>query len=152
MTDATSNTLLAALSTRRLVATRYIVVSLLNVVNHQVLLYLANSGWGWGGGRSNVFAAVLAAIPGYLLSRYWVWEVRGNNSFRTEILPFWTIALLGLLVSTGLAEAADRVFGAGLAVALASLFGYFVIWVLKFIVLDRLFHQSNQQRTEAGVA
>ena len=137
---------------RRGMALRFLVVSLINVVTHQVLLYLANSGWGWSGGVANAFAAVVTAIPGYLLSRYWVWAVRGTHSFKGEILPFWLIALAGLLFSTGLAEVADRLFGAGIAVALASLFGYFVVWVLKFMILDRLFERSARRNEEVAVS
>ena len=80
-----------------------------------------------------------------------MWEVRGSTSFRSEVLPFWTMALLGLVFSTVLAEIADRVFGAGLAVALASLAGYFVVWVMKFILLDKLFERSAR-RNEAALA
>ncbi len=137
---------------RRGIASRYIVVSVVNLFNHQLLLNLANSGWGWSGGRANVFAAVLSAIPGYLLSRYWVWAVRGSHSFRTEILPFWVLALLGLIFSTALAEGADRAFGAGIAVALASLAGYFVVWVMKFIILDRIFERSARRHEEVPVS
>lgn len=137
---------------RRGMAVRFLLVSVINVVTHQLLLYLANSIWGWGGGLSNAFAAVLTAIPGYLLSRYWVWSVRGNHSFRGEILPFWIIALAGLVFSTGLAEGADRLFGAGIAVALASLLGYFVVWVAKFIILDRLFERSARRNEEVAVS
>ncbi len=120
-------------------AFRYLAVSILNVVNHQILLNLANSGWGWGGGVSNLFAAVIAAIPAYFITRYWVWNVRGSHSVRAEILPFWILSLAGLVISSGLAEGADRLFGAGLAVAMASMFGYFIVWVGKFVILDRLF-------------
>lgn len=131
-----------------MLALRYVAVSAVNIVNHQILLNVANSVWGWGGGVSNVFAAVVASVPAYLLSRYWVWEVRGANSLRAEVLPFWIIALAGLVLSTALAEMADRTFGSGIWVALASLFGYFVVWVLKFIVLDRIFHRSISRLAE----
>ncbi|MFV0257886.1 MAG: GtrA family protein [Acidimicrobiales bacterium] len=131
-----------ALIERRLIAGKYLAVSAVNLVNHQLLLFLANSIWGWPGGWSNVFAAVLAAVPAYLLSRYWVWEVRGGHSLRGEVIPFWTIALLGLALSTVLAQAADQLFGSGLWVALASLTGYGVVWVVKFAVLDGLFTRS----------
>ena len=120
-------------------AARYVVVSVVNVVNHQALLFLAHSIWGWSGGVANVFAAVVAAIPAYLLSRYWVWSVRGSHSVRGEILPFWTLALAGLVVSTGLAEAADRLFDETATVIAGSLLGYFVVWVGKFAVLNRIF-------------
>lgn len=127
---------------RRGIALRYAAVSIINVVNHQVLLNLANSGWGWGGGQSNVFAAVIAAVPGYLLSRRWVWRVSGSHSLRNEIAPFWTLALIGLVLSTVLAEVADRYLGAGVWVAVGSLVGYFIVWVMKFVILDRLFNRS----------
>ncbi len=127
---------------RRSVAIRYIMVSGLNVVDHQALLALANSGWGWGGGRANAFAAVVAAFPAYILSRNWVWKAQGSYSFRAEILPFWIIAMVGLVVSTLMAEAADRAFGSGLAVAAGSIVGYLVVWVLKFLVLEHLFERS----------
>jgi len=129
----------------RTVALRYVVVSAVNVVNHQALLLLAHSVWGWPGGVANVFAAVLAAIPGYLLSRYWVWSLRGSHSVRSEILPFWTLALLGLIVSTVLAEVADRAFESPLAVSAASFAGYFVVWVLKFLVLNKIFERSARR-------
>jgi putative flippase GtrA len=134
---------------RRKVALRYVLVSLLNVANHQVLLAIANSGWEWSGGRANVFAAVVAAVPAYLLSRYWVWEARGSHSLRAEILPFWIIALIGLVLSTLLAEVADRVFGSGLPVALASIAGYTVVWVMKFLILEKLFTRRLTLRYQA---
>ena len=120
-------------------ATRYLAVSAFNFAGHQVLLYLANSVWGWPGGIANVFAACVMSVPAYLLSRAWVWEVDGRHDVRRQVLPFWAITLAGLLVSTVLAAVADDVFGAGLAVNIASLIGYFIVWVAKFFLLDRLF-------------
>jgi len=130
------------LGNSRDLAGRYLAVSAVNFTGHQILLFLANSVWGWGGGWANVFAACTMAVPAYLLSRRWVWGVGGRHDLRGEVLPFWGITLLGLAVSTALAASADRIFGAGLLVNLASLGGYFVVWVAKFFLLDRLFtHQ-----------
>ncbi len=133
----------------RKVATRYLVVSGFNTLNHQILLFLANSVWDWTGGWANAFAASVAALPAYLMSRAWVWEVSGRHSLRREVIPFWAIALVGLLVSTLFAEIADRTFGAGIAVNIASLVGYFVVWVAKFMVLDRLFTAGGDAAQES---
>lgn len=135
----------------RKVATRYLVVSAINTLNHQLVLFVANSVWNWTGGWANAFAACVAALPAYLMSRAWVWEVSGRHSLRREVIPFWTIALVGLIVSTLFAEAADRWFGAGLVVNFASLVGYFVVWVGKFLLLDRLF-TSAPATLEEGAA
>ena len=125
------------------IMTRYLAVSLMNVVNHQVLLQIAVRWWGWGGGQANVFAAIVAAVPAYLLSRYWVWQVEGRPSLRAEIIPFWTISLLGLVASTLAAAAADAMFAEPIMISVGSLIGYFVVWVLKFLILDRLFARAE---------
>jgi putative flippase GtrA len=145
VSPTTVSDVLAAAFDRRGLAARYGAVSGLNLANHQIVLNVAYLWFGWGGGVSNVTAAVVAAVPAYLLSRHWVWGVRGGHSLRGEIVPFWGLALAGVVVSTALAESADRVFATGLWVAGASLFGYFVVWVLKFLILDRLFRRSTRR-------
>lgn len=129
-------------------AGRYVLVSVVNVVNHQLILQLALQMWSWSGGWANAFAASVAAIPAYFMSRYWVWEVRGRSSLRGEVLPFWAIALVGLVVSSLMAEAADRLFDNRLMISAGSLLGYFVVWVAKFLLLDLLFGRSRTMTGE----
>lgn len=129
-------------------AGRYVLVSVVNVVNHQLILQLALQMWSWSGGWANAFAASVAAIPAYFMSRYWVWEVRGRSSLRGEVLPFWAIALVGLVVSSLMAEAADRLFDNRLMISAGSLLGYFVVWVAKFLLLDLLFGRSRKMTGE----
>ncbi len=138
------NPLADVLAGRGKLAGRYLAVSIINIFNSQALLYIANSIWGWPGGWANVFAAILASIPAYLLSRAWVWEKRGGHSMRREVLPFWVITFVGLVVSSVAAALADRQFGAGLLVNVASLGAYFIVWVAKFVLLDHLFSQDPQ--------
>lgn len=129
-------------------AGRYVLVSAVNVANHQLVLQLALQLWSWSGGWANAFAASVAAIPAYFMSRYWVWEVRGRSSLRGEVLPFWAIALVGLIVSSLTAEAADRLFDDRLMISAGSLIGYFVVWVAKFLLLDLLFDRDRKSTSE----
>lgn len=130
---------------------RYVVVSMINVVNHQALLQLALQWWGFSGGWANAFAGLVAVIPAYFLSRSWVWRVTGPSSVRSEMGPFWLIALAGLATSTALAEAADRLFAEPWLVSAGSLTGYFIVWVAKFIILNVLFARSRGDRSGAAV-
>lgn len=127
------------------VVLRYLITSAINLINHQVLLQIAVRWWGWSGGWANVFAAMIAVIPAYLLSRYWVWQVTGAPDVRNEVVPFWVIAAVGLVVSTVAAEVADREFDSPLLISVASLSAYFVVWVIKFIVLNVLFKRSKAE-------
>ncbi|MEM7339555.1 MAG: GtrA family protein [Actinomycetota bacterium] len=145
MSDSTPQNLINTVREVQGVAARYGAVSILNVINHQILLNIAHNVWGWGGGVSNVFAAFLAAIPAYFISRQWVWKVQGAHSIRGEVVPFWTLSLLGLLISTALAEGGERIFGSGLPVALGSLLGYFIVWLAKFVILDKMFEASARR-------
>ncbi len=121
-------------------AGRFLLVTVINNINHQGLLYVANSIWHWSGGQANLFAGLVAAIPAYLLSRSWVWGVKSkHHDLRRHVLPFLGIAAVGLLVSTIFAEVADRWFGSGLAVNFATLVAYFLVWLGKYLMLDRLF-------------
>jgi putative flippase GtrA len=119
-------------------AGRYVLVSIGNTVCHQTMLLVGYSGFGWSGGWSNVFAACVAAVPSYFLSRAWVWQRSGRHSFGREVLPFWIIALVGLAASTLMAHLADRYIGRQVWVNLGSLTGYFFVWVAKFFLLDHL--------------
>ena len=124
---------------------RYLAVSVVNIFNHQTLLFIAHAVWGWGGGWANIFAATVSAVPAYFLSRAWVWKRTGGHSWRAEVVPFWGIALVGLVVSSASAETADRVFDSTLAVQVASLVGYLIVWIAKFFLLDRLFTDAAEE-------
>ena len=95
---------------------------------------------------ANVVATLAGTIPSFQLNRRWVWNHSGRPSWRREVLPFVTLTLAGLALSTALvavftvlAERADIGHG-GMAVlaVVANLIGFGIVWVVQFIVLDRL--------------
>lgn len=123
-------------------AARYSLVSGISVVITQVLLIGFKGGLGWPGATANALAVCLAAGPSYVLNRYWTWSKRGRNRVWKEIVPFWSTALLGLAFSTWLVALADRRWGTVLAVSLANLLAFGLLWVGKFILLDRVLFAS----------
>jgi putative flippase GtrA len=117
---------------------RYCGVSVFNLCFGQSLLFFFHSILDWPGWIANVTAVMISAGPAYLLSRHWVWRQRGPNSFKTEVLPFWSMAFLGLTISTVAVAIVDDHYDGALPVQLASVASFFVVWILKFFVLDRL--------------
>src|SRR5205823_1682180 len=124
---------------------RYSLVSGISVVIGQTLLVTFKGVLGWPGAVSNLLAVCLSAIPSYVLNRYWVWNKRGKNDVLGEIVPFWSMALLGLAFSTWLVALADHRWGTTLAVSAANLSAFGSLWIAKFVVLNRiLFRQPSE--------
>ncbi len=117
---------------------RFGAVSAINVVVTQSLLLAALIGLSWSGVASNVFAVTVSAVPAYLLSRYWVWQKRGRNHLFKEVVPFWSLAILGLILSTAAVWFVDTRWDPHpLVINLTNLAAFGVIWVSKFLILDR---------------
>jgi len=95
---------------------------------------------------ANVIATLAGTFPSFELNRRWVWNQSGRPSFRRQVLPFVSLTFAGLALSTvlvaGITRVADRAdLGHGeLAVlaVMANLVGFGIVWVIQFIVLDRL--------------
>jgi putative flippase GtrA len=84
---------------------------------------------------ANVIAVAVSTVPAYYINRYWVWAKKDANSLKREVVPFWTMAFLGLLLSSiivGAVEDADN----RLLISAANLSGFAILWVAKFFVLD----------------
>jgi len=125
---------------------RFAGVSVIGVVVTQTLLILLKGGLGWAGVPANIVATAVAAVPAYLLNRRWVWGVRGAHSFSREIVPFWSYTLLGLALSTGFVAYADSRWGSTVAVSIANLVGWAVLWCGKFVLLERyLFGEDDEE-------
>jgi putative flippase GtrA len=117
---------------------RYSLTSLAGVAVGQSTLVLCVAVLGWPGVASNLVAVSAGTVPNYLLNRYWTWQKFGRNRFFGEVLPFWTMTLLGLLLSTIAVAYADHRWGTTFAISAANLSGFGVLWVAKFLLLDRV--------------
>jgi len=118
---------------------RYIGVTFVNVLVGQTLLYVFHAVVGWPGMAANALAVAVGSIPAYLLSRHYVWEQpRGGHSVGGEIAPFWILAFAGLALSTVTVGVVDGIFGGTLSVQLANASAFGALWIVRFLVLDRL--------------
>ena len=117
---------------------RYCGVSVVNVLVGQGILAFCLLVLDLGGVLSQFIAASLSAIPAYILSRRWVWKQRGKDSFRTEVLPFWTMAIIGLVFAVASIAIMERFTDHPIVIMLTSLGAYGVVWVGKYFVLDKI--------------
>ena len=132
---------------------RYSAVSVISVIVSELLLFVAFGLLHWSARASNIWAVCLSAIPSYYLNRAWAWGKRGRSHFLKEVVPFWTMALIGLAFSTWAADYAEsnasRVtsshFFTTVMVMGASLAAFGVLWVAKFVILNKLMFGAHPQ-------
>ena len=125
---------------------RYSAVSLISVATGQAALGLAFGLFGLTARPSNYVGFAAGAIPSYYLNRRWTWGRTGRSHLIGEVLPFWVLAIAGLVVSTWAVGEAES-FAASvtrtrslqtLTVMGASLAAYGALWVTKFAAFDRI--------------
>ena len=100
---------------------------------------------------STVIGNMVATIPSYYLNRTWTWGKKGRSHFRSEIVPFWSMAFLGTIFSILGATFAKHIvethqwhhlINTGV-VAFANLMSFGVFWILKLKVFNRIFHVDD---------
>ncbi len=123
---------------RGALALKYSMVSVIGVTITQTLLVLLVGIFDRDPTSSNVVAVMVCAVPVFLLNKRWVWSHDGKVSFRREIMPFWVFTAAGLALSTGLVALAQSVSDSTLLVMLASVAGFGILWVAKFLFLDQV--------------
>ena len=128
---------------------KYTMVSVIStIVSFGVLFLVFGVFKLWGEVASTVFANVVATVPSYWLNRRWVWGKGGRSHLTKEIIPFWSLSAVGIVVSMGgaaLAKHIGKVHHLPHAeqtalVLVANLLSFGIFWVLKFLVFNRMFH------------
>jgi putative flippase GtrA len=100
---------------------------------------------------ATVTANAIATIPSYQLNRKWAWGKGGRSHLTKEILPFWSMACLGIFVSIFGAYFAKHVsvthhlphLEQTIVVLAANVLSFAVFWVLKLLLFNRLFHETE---------
>jgi putative flippase GtrA len=115
----------------------------------QIQLYVYITQLDWSHAWANVVAVSVTCVPGYLITKYWVWGSRDSAAMHKEALAFWGMNLAGLALPTLFVVIAGRFTDSHWAVNVANLAGFGVLWVAKFLVLDEyLFKSTNAPLVE----
>jgi putative flippase GtrA len=118
--------------------TRYCAASAAGVSVGVPVLAICYGVLGWNELVANLVSVTLGSIPNYLINRYWTWHQTGKNRLWGEVVPFWVMSVLGMILSLFAVNYADARWGTTLAVVAAQLSGFAVVWLAKFLVLDRI--------------
>ncbi|NNN19952.1 MAG: hypothetical protein HKL84_08895 [Acidimicrobiaceae bacterium] len=128
-------------------AFKYTVASAVSVVISQVVLFLAFGVFHiWSATTSNFVAVAVSAVPSYYMNRAWAWGKTGRSHLFKEIVPFWGLAFLGLILSLWAVGAAEHFalihhfphLEVAVIVNVASIGAFGVLWIGKFIIFNKV--------------
>ncbi|KJF17224.1 MULTISPECIES: GtrA family protein [Acidithrix] len=140
-------------------AFRYSLTSVISAVISQ-LAFLALYGLSILGAKySSISATLIGAVPSYFLNRYWAFEKKERNHFFSEVVPYFIMAVLGLVASTWSSDFADShrsiVGNSRLAQIIwvdGAYFGAFaVLWVAKYFFLRKFLFGRDQKKSQPVV-
>jgi hypothetical protein len=78
-----------------------------------------------------------------------VWKKRGKSSLYAEVVPFWVMTFLGLVLSTVFVVVfEDRYPDSKILANVGNVMGFGVLWVAKFFVLDRILFKVTHEHVE----
>ena len=117
---------------------KYSAASLVAVPVGLSVFVVLNGPLGWGPIAANLVSVSIGAIPNYLINRRWTWHQTGKNRLWGEVVPFWVMSGLGALVSLWTVNYADNRWHNTTYNAIAQLVGFGIVWLAKFLVLDKL--------------
>jgi putative flippase GtrA len=101
----------------------------------------------WSEVPSTIFGNVVATFPSYWLNRKWAWGKHGRSHFFKEMVPFWTLAAIGIAFAI-VGAALARHIGIALKldhgeqtllVLVANVMSFGIFWVAKLLLFNRLF-------------
>jgi putative flippase GtrA len=129
---------------------RYTLVSVISALTSLVILTIIFGVLRLGSEvYCTLFANIMAGIPSYILNRRWVWGKSGRSHIWREILPFAVMSITGIgfaLYTASLAHNFADVHhlqhvARTVLVVGANIAAFGILWLLKFVILNRLFAQ-----------
>src|SRR5262245_12443927 len=117
---------------------KYSAASVVAICVGQPVFWICNGVLGWDAIVSNLVSVSCGAVPNYLINRRWTWSQTGKNRLWGEIVPFWAMSALGLIMSLLFVHYADERWHSTPINAIAQLTGFGVVWLAKFLVLDKV--------------
>ena len=92
---------------------------------------------------ASLVAAAIVTLPNFFANKRFVWRVTSGETLRGHVLVFWVAVMLGVALATTLtylvetATTGQPTLVRGAAVFVAQMIGFGIVWVGRFLILDR---------------
>jgi putative flippase GtrA len=134
---------------------RYSMASVVAVIVSTTCLVIFDGLIGMSAVVASTLATSIAAVPSYEMNRKWAWGKTGRSHLLKEVVPFWTIAFISWGVSTICVRLMEN-YSKGhhfshlsqtIAVTVVYVGAFGVLWVVKFIIFNKLMfvHRHHQE-------
>jgi putative flippase GtrA len=106
------------------------------------LMFKANSGEP-NFTKASITASAVLTLPNFYANSRFVWKDTPTDNRRTQVLVFWVAAMLGVTFATILTAIVEHAtkdsshLWQAIAVFFAQLVGFGIVWVGRFMLLDR---------------
>jgi putative flippase GtrA len=93
--------------------------------------------------KASLASAAILTLPNFFANKLFVWRDTSRDKLRTQVVVFWIAAMLGVAFATYLTWLVEKVVSdksalvESAAVFGAQLAGFGLVWVGRFLVLDR---------------
>src|SRR5271168_4174908 len=129
---------------------RYSAVSCISTVTSLTVLGVLVGIFGVNAVVANVLATAVGTVPSFELNRRWVWFDHSQRSVLRQVAPFCSLSFAGLVLSTLTVRAVSaRTIDLSrgwhtLAVEAANVSAYGALWVVQFVLLDRVLFRDRR--------
>jgi putative flippase GtrA len=121
---------------------RYAAVSVVFVPVGQILVQILGL-WLHNYTTASLVQAAIITVPNFFANKYFVWRLTSRENLRSQILVFWVAVMLGVALATLFTHLVENAMAdrttlvRGVAVLFAQLAGLGIVWVGRFLILDR---------------
>ena len=104
---------------------------------------------------ASIASAAILTIPNFFANKMLVWKNTSKDNLRTQVIVFWIAAMLGVTFATGLTFVVDWMIESHgwiekVAVFFAQLAGFGIVWLGRYIILDRWIFKVIHHGEEPG--
>ena len=135
---------------------RYAATSVLAFAVSEIALLILYGSHAVGATTAAVIASVVATVPSYLMSRYWIWKDAKRTKVGRQLVLYWAVSAASILL-TGLATGAiahhipaNHSFHLAL-VGVAFFFVNVVFWFVKFVIYHKFIFPTDKTAEEVIV-